>query len=184
MKNKDDVDDKRDRERDRDFERERERDRGGSDRREREKGDKDRDRERDRDRGDRDRRSSRKSRDPRDDHWEPEERRNGGGGEVHSFFSPFLPLLIPLSSVVVVHAVALGLARPGGGRARPAVVLADRVLEALILALVRRVPAVVSVKPLQRLSLAHSAVPSTPHTRRLSSSPNKARGKIGSTSAT
>ena len=64
MKNKDDMDDKRDRERDRDRDYDRDR--------------RDRDSDRDRDR-DRDRRTSRRS--GRDDHWEPE-RRNGSDRDV------------------------------------------------------------------------------------------------------
>jgi len=64
MKNKDDMDEKRDRERDRDRDYDRER--------------RDRDSDRDRDR-DRDRRSSRRG--GRDDHWEPD-RRNGSDRDV------------------------------------------------------------------------------------------------------
>ena len=64
MKNKDDMDDKRDRERDRDRDYDRDR--------------RDRDSDRDRDR-DRDRRGSRRS--GRDDHWEPD-RRNGSDRDV------------------------------------------------------------------------------------------------------
>ena len=64
MKNKDGMDDKRDRERDRDRDYDRDR--------------RDRDGDRDRDR-DRDRRSSRRG--GRDDHWEPD-RRNGGDRDV------------------------------------------------------------------------------------------------------
>ena len=64
MKNKDDMDDKRDKERDRDRDYDRDR--------------RDRDSDRDRDR-DRDRRGSRRS--GRDDHWEPE-RRNGSDRDV------------------------------------------------------------------------------------------------------
>jgi len=64
MKNKDDMDDKRERERDRDRDYDRDR--------------RDRDSDRDRDR-DRDRRSSRRG--GRDDHWEPD-RRNGSDRDV------------------------------------------------------------------------------------------------------
>lgn len=72
MKNKDEIDDKRDRERDREFDRDKDRER-----------ERDRDRERDRERRDRDRDRDRDRRDTgrggrsRTDHWEPDDRRNG-----------------------------------------------------------------------------------------------------------
>ena len=89
MKNKDDMDDKRDRERDRDRDYDRDR--------------RDRDGDRDRDR-DRDRRSSRRN--GRDDHWEPD-RRNGSDRDVRIASLPVMLWLMSLSHSAVDVAAAL-----------------------------------------------------------------------------
>lgn len=81
MKNKDDMDDKRDRERDRDRDYDRDR--------------RDRDSDRDRDR-ERDRRGSRRS--GRDDHWEPD-RRNGSDRDVRIVFARFSMWYVNASTI-------------------------------------------------------------------------------------